>query len=80
MKQHSKKHYDDVARLSGKERVYASYDPERLGTLTAPGPEVSEIRWDDGGMVNRYLPNKLIAKVGQKLKRRKLAIRERIME
>ena len=34
---------------SNKCRVYASYDPDKLGTVVQAGPEVTEIKWDNGG-------------------------------
>lgn len=39
-----------------KRRVYATYWPERLGTVIVEGEEVSEIAWDGGG-VDRFVSN-----------------------
>jgi len=34
-------------------RVTVTYDRTRRGTIVASGPEVSEVRWDDGGARGR---------------------------
>lgn len=40
----------------GRRRVHCTWWPERHGTLIKEGPEVSEIRWDEGGR-HDFIPN-----------------------
>lgn len=63
MKKYSKEHYDQLAKLTGKRRVYAEYWPERLGVVASEGPEYSLVNWDDGTTADRCVLNRLLVTV-----------------
>lgn len=41
----------------GVKRVVAKYWPGRFGIVVDEGPEVSEVRWDDGSTADRFIAN-----------------------
>jgi len=41
----------------GQRRVHVKDWPERVGTVIKAGPEVSEVRWDDGENMGQYVIN-----------------------
>lgn len=43
--------------MNEKDTVYATYDPDRFGTIVRLGPEVSEVRWHDGGRETFFISN-----------------------
>lgn len=55
-----------VHEARGRRRVFASYDPENLGWVVRPGPEVSEVLWDNGMTSNKYTPNKYLMEGAKK--------------
>jgi hypothetical protein len=63
LKTHSQKYHDDVAKLTGKKRVYATYWPERIGTLLDKGEKYSMIRWDNGVTADTFVLNRLLVTV-----------------
>ena len=51
-----------------KQRVCLTYDRDRQGVITRSGPEVSEIKFDDGKV--SYHPNRFIAPVRVRIRER----------
>jgi len=44
-------------------RVFATYWPDRFGIIVREGPEVSEVKWDDGSTVDRFVSNEQLKEV-----------------
>lgn len=52
-----------MAAASGRRRVYASYNPDRLGWVFAEGVQVSGVKWDDGTTSDTFVSNSRLVDV-----------------